>query len=109
MKHKSARECAKLYFENYLDLGIKKIVKDASTLKLKSGLRGKIMTMDRKRVCAKGGAVTLVCNENVQMVSAQEGVDKFVADKFSRLVDVTEGAKELNFIKGLLDERRESR
>lgn len=108
LKHKSTRECAKFYFDNKLDLGIKQLVKEASTLKRKGGLRAQIVTMARKRICAEGGSVMLVCNGDVRMVGAEEGVEKYMSDKESRLLDVVNGSKELSLNKGLVDDRKES-
>lgn len=97
LEHKSTRECAQFYFDNKLDLGIKQLLKESSTLKRKGTLRAQIVATARKRLSCDAGVVLAVTNGGlIQMTHAQEAVSMFLSDKEIQLRDVSRGVEQLH-------------
>lgn len=106
--HKSTQECARFYFDNKLDLGMKQFAKEASTLKRKGLLRSHIVNIAKKRSPPDSNIVVAVKNGEVIRTSAREAVEMYVNDKEVQLVDDARGVKEVEYRKEMMEERRET-
>lgn len=97
LEHKSTRECARFYFDNKLDLGMKQLLKESSTLKRKGTLRSQIVAIAKKRwSCDAGLVIAIKSSSLMQMSGAQEAVDTYLADKEIQLRDVSRDVKQLH-------------
>lgn len=97
LEHKSTRECARFYFDNKLDLGMKQLLKESSTLKRKGTLRAQIVAIAKKRwSCDAGLVIAIKSSSLMQMSGAQEAVDTYLADKEIQLRDVSRDVKQLH-------------
>lgn len=106
--HKCTQECAQFYFDKKLDLGLKQLVKEASTLKRKGLLRSQIVEIAKKRPSSVNSVVVAVKNGEVIRTSALEAVEMYVNDKEVQLIDDARGVEEVEYRKEMMEERRET-
>lgn len=97
LEHKSTQDCAKFYFDNKLELGIKQLLKESTALKRKGILRAQIVSTALKRHSCDSGLVLAVTNAGLlQMTDAKQALDMFLSDKEIQLRDVSRGVKQLH-------------
>lgn len=106
--HKSTQECARFYFDNKLHLGLKQLVKEASTLKRKGLLRSHIVEIAKKRPSSNSSVVVAVKNGEVIRTNALQAVEMYVNDREVQLIDDARGVEEVEYRKEMMEERRET-